>query len=84
MKWAIELSEYDIQYKPQTTIKGQAVVDFITELTISSKIKMINVNAATPWVLSVDGSTNVKGCGDRLLIISPNEEKFEYALRFKF
>ena len=27
--WAIELSEFDIQYRPQTAIKGQVVVDFI-------------------------------------------------------
>ena len=27
--WAIELSEFDIQYRPRTTIKGQVVADFI-------------------------------------------------------
>ena len=26
---AIELSEFDIQYRPRTTIKGQVVADFI-------------------------------------------------------
>ena len=31
--WAIELSEFDIQYRPQTTIKGQIVVDFIAKFT---------------------------------------------------
>ena len=31
--WAIELSEFDIQYRPQTMIKGQAVADFIAEYT---------------------------------------------------
>ena len=31
--WAIELSEFDIQYCPRTTIKGQIVADFITEFT---------------------------------------------------
>ena len=28
--WAIELSEFDIQYRPRTAIKGQAMADFIT------------------------------------------------------
>ena len=32
--WAIELSEFDIQYRPQTAIKGQAVADFIVEFTL--------------------------------------------------
>ena len=31
--WAIELSEFDIQYLPHTTIKGQVVADFIAEFT---------------------------------------------------
>ena len=31
--WAIELSEFDIQYRPRTTIKGQVVADFIAEFT---------------------------------------------------
>ena len=32
--WAIELSEFNIQYRPRTAIKGQAVADFITEFTL--------------------------------------------------
>jgi len=31
--WAIELSEFDIQYRPRTAIKGQFVTDFIAEFT---------------------------------------------------
>ena len=32
--WALKLSEFDIQYRPHTTIKGQAVTDFIAEFTL--------------------------------------------------
>jgi hypothetical protein len=32
-KWAIELSMYDIVYKPGTTIKAQALSDFMDEWT---------------------------------------------------
>ena len=31
--WAIELSEFDIQYHPRIAIKGQVVADFIAEFT---------------------------------------------------
>ena len=31
--WAIELSEFDVQYHPHTAIKGQVVSDFIAEFT---------------------------------------------------
>jgi hypothetical protein len=32
-KWAIELSMYDIVYKPRTAIKAQALSDFVAEWT---------------------------------------------------
>ena len=31
--WAIELSEFDVQYCPRTAVKGQIVADFIAEYT---------------------------------------------------
>ena len=31
-KWAIELSEYDIEYKPPTSSKSQVLADFVIEL----------------------------------------------------
>ena len=31
--WAIELSEFDIRYRPRTSIKAQALADFIVEST---------------------------------------------------
>ena len=32
--WAVELSEFDIQYRSQIAIKGQVVANFITEFTL--------------------------------------------------
>ena len=31
--WAIELSEFNVQYHPRTAVKGQIVADFIAEYT---------------------------------------------------
>ena len=39
MKWAIELSEFDIRYKPKTTIKGQILADFVMEFTSAELAK---------------------------------------------
>ena len=33
MKWAIELSEFNIIYKPKPAIKGQVLADFVMEFT---------------------------------------------------
>ena len=32
--WSIELSEFDIQYRPRTVIKGQVIADFIAVFTL--------------------------------------------------
>ena len=31
--WVVELSEFDIQYRPRMAVKGQVVADFIAEFT---------------------------------------------------
>ena len=33
MKWAIEMSEFDIRYKPKTAIKGQILANLVMEFT---------------------------------------------------
>ena len=33
VQWAIELSQFDVEYRPRTAIKGQALADFIAEFT---------------------------------------------------
>ena len=37
IKWAIELGEFDIKYKPRTVIKAQALADFVVECTIPNQ-----------------------------------------------
>ena len=37
IKWAIELGEFDIKYKPQTAIKAQALADFVVKCTIANQ-----------------------------------------------
>ncbi|CAL9027380.1 unnamed protein product [Prunus brigantina] len=37
MKWAIELSQYDLIYRPKTAIKAQALADFVAEFTPSAE-----------------------------------------------
>ncbi|CAL2237952.1 unnamed protein product [Prunus armeniaca] len=83
VKWVIELGEFDIQSRPMPVEKGQAVADFISELTPTVPPKPASPDADTGelerqiterldssipvWILHVD-----------------DEAKVEYALRFNF
>ena len=40
-KWAIELGQFNVNYRPRTTIKGHALTDFIVEFTYSNTIEVV-------------------------------------------
>ena len=35
VQWAVELSQFNIDYRPRTEIKAQALADFVVEFTIT-------------------------------------------------
>ena len=39
IQWAIEFSQFDIEYHPRIAIKAQALEDFIAEFTIPDEDK---------------------------------------------
>ena len=89
IKWAIELSEFDIRYKPRTAVKGQVLEDFIVEFTCSNTptqpTETTQLALDLPiWRLSVDGAANSQGSGVGLILTSPDGIDVEYALRFGF
>ena len=40
VQWVVELSQFNIKYKPQTTIKAQVLIEFIAEFTFSGDGQM--------------------------------------------
>ena len=85
MKWAIELSEFDIRYKPKTAVKGQVLADFVMEFTSTEPDENAQTMIDLPiWKLSVDGASNAQGSGAGLILTSPEGIDIEYALRFGF
>ena len=60
-KWAIELGEHDINYRPRTTIRGQVLADFIAEMleeiTAAENSPIEELPYAEPWNLYTDGSS---------------------------
>ena len=53
--WAIELSKFDVQYRPRTAVKRQIVADFIAEYTQSEDK---GVEGHRLWSIHTDGSSN--------------------------
>ncbi|KAL0420376.1 UNVERIFIED_CONTAM: hypothetical protein Slati_3060500 [Sesamum latifolium] len=82
IKWAIELSEYDISYLPRTTIKVQALADFVFEVTGAPPEESPRNEK---WLLlHVDGSSTIQGSGAGIVITSPEGEDLEFAIKFGF
>ena len=85
IKWAIELSEFDIRYKLKTTIKGQILADFVKEFTSAELTEATQPTTDLPiWRLSVDGAANAQGSSAGIILTSPKGIDIEYALRFGF
>ena len=53
--WAIELSKFDMQYRPRMAVKGQVVADFIAEFTLRDDQEAEDMQQ---WNIFTDGSSN--------------------------
>ena len=72
--WAIELSEFDIQYCPRTAIKGQVVTDFITEYT---HFEGKGAEGFKQWSIHTNGSSNRHARGASVVIQTSEGDKIE-------
>ena len=79
--WVIELSEFDIQYDPRTTVKGQAVADFIAEYT---QLEGQGADGLKQWIIHTDWSSNRHGGGAGVVIQTPEGDKIECMIRLDF
>jgi hypothetical protein len=81
-KWACELGAHDIEFRPRTTIKTQALVDFVSEWTEHQVPD--NPEATEVWQMYFDGSLKLQGAGAGILFIAPGGEQLKYALQLLF
>ena len=53
IQWAIELSQFNIKYRPRAAIKAQILADFIIEFTYPYKEEEPLMET---WMIQTDGS----------------------------
>ncbi|XP_021598923.2 uncharacterized protein LOC110604950 [Manihot esculenta] len=98
LAWSIEISPYCLEYRPRTTIKSQALADFIAECSFNEKqAEPGEASSGTSeggrewqsprefsWKLYVDGASSTRGSGARIMLKGPEGFKVCYALRLGF
>jgi hypothetical protein len=81
-KWGAKIGALDVKYLPRTAIKGQILADFVAEFTPTTEQKDLSetkFQENSPedsgwWKIYVDGVSNAKGSGTRVVIITPDEQ----------
>jgi hypothetical protein len=81
--WAIEMSELDVDYRPRTAIKAQALVDFIAEFTHPDPKEEMEVEERY-WTIKTDRSSTKEWGGVGVVLISPEGDHFEYVVQLRF
>ena len=82
---------------PRTSIKEQVIADLVAEFTEplveelkpvenmdGKSVGMISQQGPYPWEVYVDGASNQKGSGVRLILVSPEKIIIEKSLRLDF
>uniref|UniRef100_A0A2N9H4Y6 Uncharacterized protein n=1 Tax=Fagus sylvatica TaxID=28930 RepID=A0A2N9H4Y6_FAGSY len=83
IQWSIEMSEFDIDYRPRTAIKAQALADFIAEFTHPWEEEG-EPEQLEAWTVNIDGSSTKEMGGAGIILVSPEKDKFEYAIQLRF
>ena len=93
MRWLVLLTEFDIQYMTQKSVKGSIVVDHLASLPVSDdrpidddfpNEQFVSMISITGWQLHFDGASNQLGFGIGILLISPQGDHIPRSVRLAF
>ncbi|XP_050233150.1 uncharacterized protein LOC126681647 [Mercurialis annua] len=79
VSWSVQLGEHDIRYKPRTTLKAQALADFVEEMT-EKPCDLVTEELICN--LFVDRVSSEQGAG--IVLLGPNKITIEYAVHLSF
>ena len=80
VQWAIELSQFDVEYRPRTAIKAQALGDFIAEFTTPEEANRLE----ELWMINTNGLSAQHGGEAGIVITSPENDVLKYGVQLKF
>jgi ribonuclease HI/transposase InsO family protein len=93
-KWAVELSEFELQFKPRHAIKSQALADFVAEWTPTEEQAPDSdhkqegeagpVFTEPHWTLFFDGSSRKQGAGAGVYLQAPTGEQTRSMVYLEF
>ncbi|XP_039169970.1 uncharacterized protein LOC120294106 [Eucalyptus grandis] len=89
-KWQVLISEFDVQFMPQKSVKGRVIADILAEnprnlndddCPLDDRILAISEDA---WSMFFDGAVNLSGSGTGAVLISPDGQHFPVAAKLIF
>ena len=93
MRWLVLLTEFDIQYVSQKSIKGSIIIDHFASLPTSKdrpvdddfpKKEFVAMTSLLGWCMYFDGTTNQSGYGIGILLVSPQGDHILRSVRLGF
>ncbi|XP_010648087.1 uncharacterized protein LOC104878885 [Vitis vinifera] len=93
MRWLVLLTEFDIRYVTQKSVKGSIVADHLASLPVFDERlidndfpneQFVSVASIAGWQLYFDGATNQSGFGIGILLISPQGDHIPRSVRLTF
>ena len=79
VQWAVELSQFDVDYRPRMAIKAQALANFVTEFTIADQDPKTNY-----WMVYTNRllAASIRGVG--VILLSPKKDILRYRVQLQF
>ena len=73
---AMELSQFDVDYRLRTAIKAQALANFVAEFTMADEDAESNY-----WIVYTDGSSTSGMGGVGVVLLSPEKDTLRYGVQ---
>ena len=93
MRWLVLLTEFDIQYITQKSVKGSIVAHHLASLQVADdrlidddfpNEQFVSVASIVGWRLYFDSAANQSGFGIGILLISPQGDHIPKSVQLAF